>query len=390
MASVAEPEESFEKAIQTRCTDALKRLFEAGRKFDAKPMYIPPNMLDIICAHFPLNYMVYAISHGHLDMVAHYVENGGSEDLYVAFAMQAGELEILNYMHEHGMRCSNERRWRDIQSSRNTYYLTREVCELKWEKVKNTDTYMPQSVFSKYDLDILKFCLKMDDCQFPPVLAVYASLNNRLDILQFLHENRCPWIEAVCSVAAHCGHLSILKYARENGCPCGVHTLIEATRGENTETVEYMRSLGIPVPEYKERHLDPCLMGPGCANHTLCEVCFKPIPSPTPASQSLRPVDYITLQRFCKEHGDDTRQIPYRCNQEWYNCYIGLCGEICFVHTGEQVKFGQICEVPGCFLSAYHGNSNYCHVHQDLFKPFRCPRYVNESGGLSFTPPMLD
>lgn len=371
MASVAQTEESFEKAIQTRCTDALKRLFEAGRKFDAKPMYIPPNMLDIICAHFPLDYMVYAISHGHLDMVAHYVENGGSEDLYVAFAMQAGELEILTYMHEHGMRCSNERRWRDILSSRNTYRLTREVCELDWETVKTTDTYMPQSVFSKYDLDILKFCLNMDDCQFPPVLAVYASLNNRLDILQFLHENRCPWIEAVCSVAAHCGHLSILKYARENGCPCGVYALIEATRGGATETAEYLRSFGgyeeIPVPEYQERHLDPCLMGHGCVNHTLCEVCCKHIRREE--SQGNHPVDYLTLPRFCNEHGDDTRQIPFRCNKEWYNCFRRA---ICFVHTESNVTSGSICEVPGCYLLARYQKSHYCHVHEHFFKPFRC------------------
>ena len=40
-----------------------------------------------------------------------------------------------------------------------------------------------------------------------------------LELLQFLHENGCPWDEGTCSAAAHYGHLECLKYAHENGCP---------------------------------------------------------------------------------------------------------------------------------------------------------------------------
>ena len=38
-------------------------------------------------------------------------------------------------------------------------------------------------------------------------------------VLQYLHENGCPWDETTCSEAASGGHLECLKYAHENGCP---------------------------------------------------------------------------------------------------------------------------------------------------------------------------
>ena len=43
--------------------------------------------------------------------------------------------------------------------------------------------------------------------------------NGNLELLQFLHENGCPWGNLTCSRAAKNGHLECLKYAHENGCP---------------------------------------------------------------------------------------------------------------------------------------------------------------------------
>jgi len=39
-----------------------------------------------------------------------------------------------------------------------------------------------------------------------------------LFILQYLHENGCPWDEKCCAVASSNGHLEVLKYLHENGC----------------------------------------------------------------------------------------------------------------------------------------------------------------------------
>ena len=43
--------------------------------------------------------------------------------------------------------------------------------------------------------------------------------NGNLELLQFLHENGCPWNERTCSEAARNDHFECLKYEHENGCP---------------------------------------------------------------------------------------------------------------------------------------------------------------------------
>ena len=44
--------------------------------------------------------------------------------------------------------------------------------------------------------------------------------NGNLELLQFLHENGCPWdVRYLFLNAARNGHLECLKYAHENGCP---------------------------------------------------------------------------------------------------------------------------------------------------------------------------
>ena len=51
-----------------------------------------------------------------------------------------------------------------------------------------------------------RFCSKM-------------AQNGNVELLQYLHENGCPWDKKACSEAALNGHLECLKYAHENGCP---------------------------------------------------------------------------------------------------------------------------------------------------------------------------
>ena len=49
--------------------------------------------------------------------------------------------------------------------------------------------------------------------------CVEMALSGNLVLLQYLHENGCPWDKRTCSAAAQNGHLECLKYAHEKGCP---------------------------------------------------------------------------------------------------------------------------------------------------------------------------
>ena len=67
-------------------------------------------------------------------------------------------------------------------------------------------------------LDILIF-LHKNKCPWDTRTCTYAAEKGHLNCLKYLHENRCPWNEKTCWCAALNGHLECLKYAHENGCP---------------------------------------------------------------------------------------------------------------------------------------------------------------------------
>ena len=58
-------------------------------------------------------------------------------------------------------------------------------------------------------------------------------------MLQYAHENGCPWDARACAGAALDGHLDVLQWAIDNGCPYEVN---ETFSGEITRTA--LGSLG--------------------------------------------------------------------------------------------------------------------------------------------------
>ena len=58
-------------------------------------------------------------------------------------------------------------------------------------------------------------------------------------MLQYLHENGCPWNSETCLYAADNGHLPALKYLHENGCPWDEGTCAYATVNEHWDCLQY-------------------------------------------------------------------------------------------------------------------------------------------------------
>ena len=46
-----------------------------------------------------------------------------------------------------------------------------------------------------------------------------AAQGGHLEVLQWVHENGCPWDRFVLVAATAQGHLEVLKLAIANGCP---------------------------------------------------------------------------------------------------------------------------------------------------------------------------
>ena len=73
--------------------------------------------------------------------------------------------------------------------------------------------------------------------------------NGNVELLKFLHEERCPWDFWTCSYAAKNGHLECLKYAHENGCPWDKRTCSKAAEKGHLECLQYARENGCPSDE---------------------------------------------------------------------------------------------------------------------------------------------
>jgi hypothetical protein len=78
-----------------------------------------------------------------------------------------------------------------------------------------------------------------------------------VELLQFLHENGCPWGESTCYVAAKNGHLECLRYAHENECPWDEDTCLIAALNGHLECLKYAHESGCPGSlEYAREYLD--------------------------------------------------------------------------------------------------------------------------------------
>ena len=79
--------------------------------------------------------------------------------------------------------------------------------------------------------------------------CVEMAEKGNLDLLTFLHEERCPWHEETCRVAADLGHFECLKYAHENGCPWDANTFLCAAYNGQLECLQYAHENGCPWDE---------------------------------------------------------------------------------------------------------------------------------------------
>ena len=82
-----------------------------------------------------------------------------------------------------------------------------------------------------------------NDLQTPEACAA-AAKHGYLQVLQWLHENKCPWNVHACSFAACFGHLDVLRYLRENGCPWDRRVHDMALCHRHMDILQYLRGDG--------------------------------------------------------------------------------------------------------------------------------------------------
>ena len=89
-------------------------------------------------------------------------------------------------------------------------------------------------------LQVLQW-LRAEGCPWNYVTCHHAAESGNLELVQWLRGEGCPWDDMgwTCSNAVEKGHVEVLRWARENGCPWTA-----ATRDEAAEKLGYTDDLG--------------------------------------------------------------------------------------------------------------------------------------------------
>lgn len=75
--------------------------------------------------------------------------------------------------------------------------------------------------------------------------------DNIFKCIQYAHRHGCSWDEHTFIVAAQSGYIDLFRYLHENGCPWDVRTTMQALRSHNYNCLVYAHDNGCPLPTYK-------------------------------------------------------------------------------------------------------------------------------------------
>lgn len=205
---------------------------------------------------------------GNLECVEYILQNGGNLDCKCsAAAAREGHLNLLQYLHDQG--CP----W-DISASRAAasmghmkileylvstggpldvtvclaavgklpllQYLHNQGCP--WDS-----RAVSQAVHFGH-LDCLQYLLEQG-CPRSDSACTIAARYGYLDCLQYLHEHGCPWDEDTCAAAAGTGKLDCLQYAHQQGCAMETSTVREAMIKNKLECFQYALFHGCPCDQ---------------------------------------------------------------------------------------------------------------------------------------------
>jgi len=102
---------------------------------------------------------------------------------------------------------------------------------IKWLHAKGQplEQWMCESAASNGNLAELRWfvgngCLLRAD--------LFSHAYQHLDVVQWLHAEKCPWDEGVCALAVANGYIKVLQWAFVHGCPLGFSTWSAARRAE--------------------------------------------------------------------------------------------------------------------------------------------------------------
>ena len=134
-----------------------------------------------------------------------------------------------------------------IKRSSGSLCATFKICDfftkstLSWalEKCSEKKERFCEEMALSGNLVLLQY-LHENGCPWDEEACFAAAFGGHLECLKYLHEKGCRWDEMTCTFAAHNGHFDCLKYACENGCPWNVWACSNVAGSGHLEFLKYL------------------------------------------------------------------------------------------------------------------------------------------------------
>jgi len=128
-------------------------------------------------------------------------------------AAERGDIKMLKFLRE------NDCPWGVNplrEACRNGY-----VDVIEWAIINGCplDIWDVAEACKKGEVKVVAYVLENEILRPHSWLCAAAAGAGELEMLKWLHENRCPWDETTASAAFNNNELDVLEWALENGCP---------------------------------------------------------------------------------------------------------------------------------------------------------------------------
>lgn len=173
-----------------------------------------------------------------LELLHQLGQNLSTEDANILVA-RSGNLEVLKFARQNGVTCNKYTFQEAVEKGHLhivTYLHNENIrCELSCTLASQAG-----------QLEILKF-LHTHGYEWGTLCTQYAAEEGHLDCLMYLHEEGCEWDEDAFRCAAEGGHLPVLQYLHAQGAPFEPCAISSAAAGGHDDCVLFLQEAGYSV-----------------------------------------------------------------------------------------------------------------------------------------------
>eukprot|EP01032_Pedospumella_encystans_P013836 gene13836-15912_t len=116
-------------------------------------------------------------------------------------------------------------------------------------KIAQPNSVIVQAIYGRFSVSIVKYLYESEGYVLSSYACEAAVRMRDLPLLQYLHEQNCPWDCQTTEAAIYSQNADILHFVCANGCPLPEHAMFVAATAGNVNAMIYLHNtMDVPYP----------------------------------------------------------------------------------------------------------------------------------------------